>query len=188
MVQSIELLLDLESDAVIRWQWAALAEAGLPSEQRDRPGDHHAPHITLFAADTLASEAIAKLDAVFAGLDLAVRLGALLIFRPPGRPATRGDGGRPRQTCVLVRQAVASAELLSLQEHTRQLCGREDRSGHFGVGFWTPHVTLARRMPLDQLGRALSVLGDDAPIDTHITHGRHWNGDTRQTRPLGGSS
>ena len=48
MVQSVELLLDPDADALIRNQWAQLAAAGLPS-QALHTGDSNAPHVTLAA-------------------------------------------------------------------------------------------------------------------------------------------
>ena len=56
MVQSVELLLDEESDAAIRAQWDLLGDAGLPTARRSGPSPHHAPHITLWAGEALSSE------------------------------------------------------------------------------------------------------------------------------------
>ena len=57
MAQSVELLLDTDADAIIRGQWAALAAAGLPSEQRSPSDLFHRPHVTLYAADRIGPEA-----------------------------------------------------------------------------------------------------------------------------------
>jgi hypothetical protein len=43
VTQSVELLLDTESEAVLLGEWARLAEAGLPTEQRAEPSPTHRP-------------------------------------------------------------------------------------------------------------------------------------------------
>mgnify|MGYP000157915916 CR=1 FL=1 len=46
MVQSAELLLDSGLDTAVRREWAALSDAGLPSQNRHR-GESNRPHITV---------------------------------------------------------------------------------------------------------------------------------------------
>lgn len=172
MAQSIELLLDERAEAVVRRQWELLAEAGLPGERRPSPDDpgaeHHRPHLTLFAADVISETAERALPELVAGLDLEVQLGALLVFGP--------RHGR----VILVRQVTPSVELLRLQAQLAVVC-RADARGQFGPGRWSPHVTLARRLPTDRLGDAVAALGRtaDQPLTVNITACRRWDGARR---------
>jgi len=174
MTQSVELLLDQAAEALIRDQWRALSEAGLPSERRDPPVDHHRPHITLVALPRITAEADAALPKLVAGLDLVVVLGALQLFGPG-----RGRGGAKAPAYVLVRSVVLTPGLIGLQQRLAQRCGA-DAVGHFGLGRWSPHVTLAHRMASDQIGAALDLLaGHPCEVTAHLTACRRWDGDTR---------
>lgn len=171
MTQSVELTFDAASDAAVRDLWARLAEAGLPSEQRSTPSASHRPHLTLFAGNTLDAQADKALPGLVTGLDLPVRLGALLSFGPR------------RGTVVLARQVVAGRKLLDLQAAVAACCGA-DRDGLFGPGRWTPHVTLARRVPVERLGDAVQALGD-LPELTGISRScRRWDSERRVTWDL----
>lgn len=91
-----------------------------------------------------------------ADLQLQLQLGGLMIFGPR------------RGRAVLVRQVVPTIALLELQAKVAEICRAEAR-GQFAPGRWTPHVTLARRMPPDQLPEAIAVL--DRTVDRPVTAG-----------------
>ncbi|HEY5820641.1 MAG TPA: 2'-5' RNA ligase family protein [Propionibacteriaceae bacterium] len=167
MAQSVELTFDPAADAQVIAQWRALADARLPTAQRITPSEHHRPHVTLFAGDSVDPAAEVSLPALLAGLDLTVQVGALMVFGPR------------RTNYVLVRQVVPSAELIALQASVAELCGA-NRYGQFGPGRWSPHVTLAPRIAGHQVGAALEVLGatSDA-ITAEVTQCRRWDGDRR---------
>jgi hypothetical protein len=167
VVQSVELLLDEESDRAIRAQWDLLGDAGLPTARRSDPSPHHAPHITLWAGDSLHPEAEEALPGLFTDLDLALRLGALMIFGPH------------RGNCILVRQVLATARLLDLQQRVAQV-SEADPSGQFRPGHWSPHVTLARRLPADRLGVAAEVLArTSGEMPATVRRARRWDGNRR---------
>jgi 2'-5' RNA ligase len=173
VTQSVELTLDAGTDRAVRDLWARLAEAGLPTEQRTTPGPSHRPHVTLFAADRLDPGADDELPGLVAGLDLPVRVGGLLAFGPR------------RGSLVLARQVVVDRALLELQTAVAALCGAEP-DGHFGPGRWTPHVTLARRVPVERLSAVVQALGD-LPELAAISRGcRRWDSDQRVTWELTG--
>lgn len=173
MTQSVELTLDAGADAAVRRQWARLADAGLPSEQRSLPSPSHRPHVTLVAADALADGADERLPPLLAGLELELRLGGLLLLGPR------------RGSYVLARQVVVNAPLLALQAVVAALCGA-DPEGHFGPGRWTPHVTLARRVPLDRVEEVLTALGG-LPDVAGVSRGcRRWDSERRETWELVG--
>ena len=173
MTQSVELTFDEAVDGAVRHLWARLAEAGLPTEQRTTAGGSHRPHITLFAGDAIAPAADHALPELFCDLALPVRLGGLLAFGPR------------RGVVVLVRQVVPSHALLDLQAEVAARCGA-DPAGHFAPGRWTPHVTVARRMPVAQLGAAVQALGE-LPELVGVSRGcRRWDSDRRVTWELAG--
>ena len=184
MAQSVELLLDERADAAIRRQWNLLAEAGLPSERRSEGGseqgseresqrhsepgsrtEHHRPHLTLFAADAISPTAERVLPDLVAGLDIEIQIGALLLFGPR------------RGRVILVRQVTPSVDLLRLQAQVAVAC-RAAVDGQFGPGRWSPHVTLARRVPLDRVGDVLAALDRtaDRPVPARVTQCRRWDG------------
>lgn len=171
MTQSVELLLDPESEATVLKEWARLAEAGLPTEQRVVPSPTHRPHVTLWAGPAIHAEVDAALAGVVRGLDLPLLLGSLLVFGP-----RRGQ-------VVLVRQVLASAALLDLQMRVAERCGAEPDS-HFGAGRWTPHVTLARRVFVEQLGLVVATLGEIPAVPATSRTCRRWDGDAKVTWDL----
>jgi 2'-5' RNA ligase len=171
VTQSVELTLDPATDAAVREQWARLAAAGLPTEQRERPSPSHRPHVTLYAAAALAPGADAALPGLVAGLDLRLRIGAVLLFGPRGG------------SVVVVRQVVPSAGLLRLQQRVAEVCGADPEST-FGAGRWSPHVTLARRTPVTLLGSLLEALGPVPDLDARVLGCRRWDSDRRETWDL----
>jgi hypothetical protein len=75
-------------------------------------------------------------------------------------------------------QVLASMELLELQQRVALACGA-DPGGQFGPGRWSPHITLARHVPSDHVGKAVSVLGSRGELDATITRCRRWDGQRR---------
>ncbi|GAA1433845.1 2'-5' RNA ligase family protein [Microlunatus lacustris] len=173
MTQSVELTVDAGTDRAVRELWSRLADAGLPSEQRATPSPSHQPHVTLWAGDHLDPTADAALPGLVAGLDLTLRLGGLLAFGPR------------RGSVVLARQVVLDRALLDLQTAVATRCGA-DPDGHFGPGRWTPHVTLARRVRVDQLSAVVQALGH-LPELVAVSRGcRRWDSEQRVTCELTG--
>jgi 2'-5' RNA ligase len=172
VVQSVELLLDPDADALIRNQWVRLAAAGLPS-QALHTGDSNAPHVTLAARGSIDPALEPALRRALAVLPLPVGLGALACF------------GQRR--LVLVRLVVASAALLRVQAEIQSALGADpaDPAGtsHFAPGRWTPHVTLARRLSPEQLALAVSLL-DGEHDSAMAAGGRRWDSDARRVWSL----
>jgi 2'-5' RNA ligase len=173
MAQSVELLLDPVAEAAVLAEWDRLAAAGLPSQRRSRPDEHHRPHITLYAASQISPDVDAMLPSLFAELALELRVGALMVFGPR------------RGSCILVRQVVPSAELLAVQRDVARLCDA-DPEGQFGAGRWTPHVTLARRIRAAELGAAVEVLSSSPERAwsleeraSTVRRCRRWDGERR---------
>jgi len=130
-VQSVELLLDPESETRVLRLWTLLFNAGLPSQARHR-GASNRPHATLVAVPTLP-------DGVDGGLvdALAGRLPAVGTW---GEVTAFGHG--PWTVVWLVEP---SAGMRRLQQEVARVCAIPE--GHLtSPARWTPHVTLARRV------------------------------------------
>jgi len=164
VTQSVELLLDGETDAAVRADWAALLDADLPSQARN-PAPTNRPHVTLWAGDALSGSAEHALEALAPPMPIPLRLGAIACF------------GRRR--FILVRLIVTSVRLLELQAAVGDICGVDDDST-LARGRWTPHVTLARRLTAAQVGSALDVLGGPRERNGYAVGWRRWDGDARR--------
>lgn len=155
-MHSIELLLDDAADARVRAQWAALSDAGLPS-QADHASGSNAPHVTLLARrriDEVTDPALTTL--LGSALPARVELGAPLVFG-------RGRGH------VLARSIVATRDLLDLHAAVHAIVGGDDDVPHSSPGRWVPHVTLASKLDAEGVGRALGVLDDFEDEEAHET-------------------
>jgi hypothetical protein len=163
-VVSLELLLDPDTEARIRVQWRALADAGL-SSLASHTAPSNRPHITLLVRPSLAPIAREALEAAVA-LPMPVTIGGPILF---------GAGDRR----VLARSVIPSAELLELHAALHALAGDSGADApHTRPGDWTPHVSLARRIRLDTLPQALRALDDagaDAPVRSRATVLRRWD-------------
>jgi 2'-5' RNA ligase len=166
MAQSVELTLDSAAEAALVAQWDRLAAAGIAKPKRPEPHGHHLPHITLYAADAIPEGAESVLPEIVAGVNLTVHIGALMIFGPR------------KSESILVRHVAASVQLLELQQRVARACAA-DPAGQFGQGRWSPHVTLARRVSSDHLGKTVSVLGSRGELDATIQRCRRWDGRRR---------
>lgn len=165
MTQSVELLPDADAEAHVRADWRLLDEAGLASQARHRSPSNR-PHVTLAAVPQLTSSQEEEIAAVCRDhLPLAAFLGPLGVFG--------------RDPVVLVRLVMVNAELLGL--HTRVAASASvDPARRGAPGRWVPHVTLAHRMPREQVTRALAMLGsDDVPVS--FVHARRWDAGQRLT-------
>ena len=140
-IVSIELLLDPETESRVRADWARLAEAGLSSLASHRSPSSR-PHVTLLVRPHL--EPVVFADA--AGLlPIPVVLAAPIIFR-------HGDRG------VLAWGVEPGEELLRLHGVVHATAPPGADAPHTAPGEWTPHVTLARRLRVEDLAVALDVL------------------------------
>ncbi|MFB2555683.1 2'-5' RNA ligase family protein [Herbiconiux liangxiaofengii] len=142
-VVSIELVLDEVAEAQVRAEWVALAEAGL-SSLAAHTAPSNAPHLTVAVRETLGGFDLG--DEVRAMLPLPVTLGAPMLF---------GAGERR----VLVRSVVVGMPLLRLHAALHERLGPGEDAPFTAQGEWTPHVTLARRLKLGDLPRALPLVG-----------------------------
>lgn len=180
MVQSIELLFDSDTETAIRAAWSALDDAGLPGLAA-HPGASNRPHVTVaVTAEGGFGTAVAALRSVFEGWSLS---GAGLVATV-GAPVLFGG---QRHRFVLARQIVPSRPLLTL--HSAVHRALELHASDVPVvdqtapDAWTPHVTLARRMPDDRLGDALAAV-DLEPLSCRFRGARLWDSVEQAVTPL----
>ena len=172
-LHSVEGLLDATTDSEVRREWAALADAGLPSQATHR-GATNAPHVTLSVASSVPDFVEARIAGLLDAMrPVPVRLGPLVVM-----------GSR---RYVLARLVVPTAELLQLQQGlVAAMVAAPDVPDQVRPGRWTPHVTIARGLGSRQVGEALAVLGRARPIDGTIESVRRWDPRTGRSWVVGG--
>lgn len=139
---SIELLLDPETEGGIRADWERLAAAGLSSLGAHRSASNR-PHVTLMVRQTIDEVSFA--DAA-SRLPVPVTLAGPVVFEHGARG-------------VLAWRAEATESLLDLHRSIHRAVPPGEDAPHTAPGQWTPHVTLARRLRMDDLPAALALLG-----------------------------
>jgi 2'-5' RNA ligase superfamily protein len=140
----------------VRASWAALREAGLPS-QLDHRGATNEVHLTVVAAPGIPPAAVDAARQVLGPLlPLRVRASGLLVL------------GGSRVT--LARAVDVDDTAVDAVLRVRALVPERQHPG------WLPHVTLARRVPRERVQEALDVLGWDDEVLT-LTELRRWDPD-----------
>ena len=161
-IVSLELLLDSDTEARIRAEWQALADAGL-SSLAAHTAPSNRPHITLLVRPSLPQLTRDQLSEVVA-LPLAITIGDPIFF---------GAGDRR----VLVRSVVPTEELLRLHTTIHAIAGVGEDAAHTRPGEWTPHISLARRIRVDSIPQALRILDDEGATaaSAQATSLRRWD-------------
>ncbi len=169
---SIELLFDGVTEAAIRQDWTALADAGLPSQAHHRSPTNR-PHVTVAVSDHIDAAVDDSLRRPAALLPLPCRIGAPMVFG--------------HRSLTLVRLVVPSVALLRFHESVSALCAPHSSPGPFPhslPGQWTPHVTLCRRLAPSDLPEALATIGAE-DVTGAFGRLRRWDGDARVDTPIG---
>ena len=124
--------------------------------------------MTLLVADEISPDVDAPLSQVLQRLPLPCVIGAPIVFG--------------RLPFVLVRLVVPSTELLELHADAARICSpylTPAAAPNTGVGQWTPHTTLARRVEPSQLVRALGIGKVTRDIRGTFVGLRRWDGNKR---------
>ncbi len=164
-LHALELVPDEAGQELVRRDWQALRDAGLPS-QLDHPGRTNAPHVTVVSAPDLPE----------AALDVArARLGSLLPIRAraAGLLLLGGERLTVARAVDIDDDVVRRALAVRVQVPDRQ---------HLG---WLPHVTLARRVDRADAQRAVDVLGY-ADVELTLTRLRRWDPDQKRVTTVAG--
>jgi hypothetical protein len=165
MVHSVELVFDQDTETAIRRIWDELRHAGIPSQS---PASR--PHATLTVAERIDPDVDALLRPLVSRFPLRCRIGAPLVFK-----------------AVLARLLVPTAELLHVHSEVHRLCMPHLTPGPMAnalPGQWTAHVTMARRVMPNQLGRAARIAGKPAEITGSIVGLRRWDGGKKLEYPI----
>ena len=162
-MHALELLPDEAGCDVVRRDWQALRDAGLPS-QLDHRGATNSPHVTVVAAPDLRAE----------DEERAVELLAPLLPAParPGGVALLGGARVSLVRLVDVPDALVRA-VLDLRDEVADV-------QHSG---WLPHVTLARRLERADVPAALEAVGHRDGL-LSLTTLRRWDPDASIVREL----
>ena len=143
-VDALELRLSAADDALVRDVWEALRAAGLPS-QADHRSASNAPHVTLPSPAAPGGTITADEAAAAVGplLPAPLRIGGTVLF------------GRDRPTVAWLLEA--SADLaLAVERRSAQRDPTAFRP-------WIPHLSLARRVPRQDVGGVLAAVAPMTP-------------------------
>ncbi len=155
-MHALELLPDDAGTAVVRRDWQALRDAGLPS-QLDHHGTTNQPHVTVVAAPGLEPpdqpHAVGRLSPL---LPVEVRAGGIALL----------GGAR----VSLVRLLDVPDDLVRAVLDVRAAVPDVQHLG------WLPHITLARRISRADVPAALEVLGH-RDVVLSLTTLRRWDPD-----------
>jgi 2'-5' RNA ligase superfamily len=168
MVHSVELVFDQDTEAAVRHIWDELRDAGIPSQA---PASR--PHATLTVAERIDPGVDALLRPLVPRFPFKCRIGAPLVF----------GGGK----AVLARLLVPTPELLDVHAAVHRLCLPHLQPGPMANGLpgqWTAHVTMARRVMPNQLGRAARIAGKPPEIKGEVIGLRRWVGDKKLEYPI----
>jgi 2'-5' RNA ligase len=144
-MRTVELLPDDGLDRVVRMAWRRLDQAGFSSLAQHRHPTNR-PHVTLASAEQFLPGASAAIADALSILPALVRLGSLHFF-----------GGR---TGVLAWAVDGGGALRELQAQVWSALDGAGRSPQHEPGTWTPHVSLARRLPPGQVALAAQAVGE----------------------------
>jgi hypothetical protein len=145
------LLLDDRSDAGVRRLWRRIEDAGVPTLLTHTHG-LHVPHLTWAALRTFDLDAVRRALAGFSE-------------HPPVDLHLDAFGTFRRSRCWLA--PAATPDLVELQAAVVQAVGGTgaELHHHYRPGTWVPHLTLAPRLHLDQLGTVAGLVYDVLPIE-----------------------
>jgi hypothetical protein len=171
-MRTVELLGDGGLDRVVRSAWQRLDQAGLASLARHRHPTNR-PHVTLASADQFPPGAVAVIAGALRVLPISVRLDGLHFF-----------GGRAGMLAWAVDGGTA---LRDLQATVWAALDGAGRNPQHEPDAWTPHISLARRLPPGQAALAARAVGEAVAGGT-LSGARSYDSVTRTVMPLGVSS
>ena len=150
MALAVCLLPDAPVDAAVRRLWARMEEAGVPS-LASHTHRRHTPHLSYAALRSW------DLDAVVAAL-------SALPERPPVRLHLDALGMFRRSRCWLVPAVTADLAIRQQAVVDAVVATGADLHKHYRPGDWTPHLTLAPRLRLEDLPVVARLVNDVLPI------------------------
>jgi 2'-5' RNA ligase len=167
-MRTVELLGDDGLDRAVRSAWRRLDQAGFSSLARHRHPTNR-PHVTLASAEQFPPGVVAVMAGALRVLPIGVQLDGLRFFGgPAGMLAWAVDGG---------------AVLRDLQAQVWAALDGAGRNPQHEPGAWTPHISLARRLPPGQTALAAQAVGETGVGGT-LSGARSYDTVTRTVTPL----
>lgn len=149
------LLFDGPTDRALRRLWQRLEDDGVPTLATHTHG-HHVPHLSLAVLRSWDLDKVrATVEALPDAGPTTVQLDAVAAFR------------RGRMSLV----PALPTGLALRQERLVAALGATDEAlhKHYVPGTWTPHVTVAPRVPLDQTPLVLAAAYEILPLTATLT-------------------
>lgn len=172
MSLAVCLLFDDRADRALRALWDRLEDLGV-STLRSHTHGRHVPHLSYAVLRTWELDAVRNVvDALPAGGQLDLQFDALGTFRR-GRawlvPSVTGE--------LVNRQEQAVAALTN---------AGADLHKHYLPGVWTPHLTIAPRVPLGALPVVAAAVYDVLPLQARAVRAALIDASTGRVHPLRG--
>ncbi|WP_454857831.1 2'-5' RNA ligase family protein [Promicromonospora soli] len=170
MALAVCLLFDRPTERVLRQLWQRLEDKGVPTLATHTHGGH-VPHLSLAVLRSWDLDKVrAAIEALPDAGPTTVRFDAVAAFR------------RGRMSLV---PAVTSG-LAARQERVVEALGASDDElhKHYVPGVWTPHVTLATRVRLEQTPLVLEAAYEIVPLTCTMTHAALIDAGTGAVHPL----
>lgn len=162
--ESIDLVPDERGVRAVEAIWHRLRDGGLPS-QADHRGRSNKVHLTLAESVAIAEPEVAA-RAVGAALPLTLTVTGLVVL----------GSGRAAVALLLA----APPDLVATVSRLRAEVGQSEPP-------WVPHVTLARQVPREQVGRVVDAVGSHGLTALRLVQLRHWRPQTQEAEVLAGS-
>lgn len=159
--ESLDLVPDEGGVRAVQTIWQRLADAGLPSQAEHR-GHSNKVHLTLAESSTIPDPA-AALDVVGPLLPLTLPVTGVVVL-----------GGGKAAVALLLS---APPDVVDVAARLRDELGRSEPP-------WVPHVTLARQVPRDQVGRVVDAVTGHGISALRFVQLRHWQPQTRVVSTL----
>jgi 2'-5' RNA ligase len=167
-MRTVELLGDEELDQAVWAAWRRLDRAGFSSLAQHRHATNR-PHLTLASAEQFPPAAATAIAGALPVLPVSVRLGGLHFF-----------GGRAG---VLAWAVDDDGALRELQAQVWSALDGAGRQPQYEPGRWTPHMSLARRVPTGHAVLAAHAVGEVA-VGGALAGARSYDSATRTVIPL----
>ncbi|GAB2479997.1 2'-5' RNA ligase family protein [Promicromonospora xylanilytica] len=170
MALAVCLLFDRPTERVLRQLWQRLEVKGVPTPATHTHG-RHVPHLSLAVLRSWDLDTVrAAVESLPDAGPTTVQLDAVAAFR------------RGRMSLI---PAVTSG-LAARQEQVVEVLGAspEELHKHYVPGTWTPHVTVATRVRLDQTPLVLEAAYEIVPLTGALTHAALVDAGTGTVHPL----
>lgn len=166
---AIELSFDAEGESEIEQVWRRLTFVGLPSQADHARGMTNAPHVSLAVAGAMPERAVMTArELVGQLLPASFTVRGLL---------TLGEGSRVTLAYLIEPDSETAKAVHAVRALVPEL----------RHPVWTPHVTLARRVPRARLSEAVAEL-EDAPRTLVADRLRFWDPESESVETLVGVS